>query len=132
MNIKTFIATTAVAIALPLSAIAGDKDPEKKAEWIAEKLELDDARAEQVETILTDYHEGKKELKKQKKERLESTLSEEERDKLKEMWKEEKRKHSKEHDDRHKRMDQKHHMDKKEHYKERMEKKDAMGSDDPS
>ncbi len=123
MDIKALIAAGVVATVVPLTSLAAShRDPGEVADRIAEKLDLDDTRAQQVEWIMTDYYESKEQLSKQKDERLKSVLSEEEMDKLEAMWKQGKKDRWKD-----KKMDAM--KDKQGMEKERMEKKDGMEKD---
>lgn len=107
MQIRHIIAATVLGIALPMSAMAGDD----YGKHLVKTLNLEGDRADQVQEIVDEYQEQKKELKEkmhdeysalsdQKEQKLKSVLTKEEfkqyealketkKDMMKE-WKEEK------------------------------------------
>jgi Spy/CpxP family protein refolding chaperone len=83
MKTRNMMLTLGLAMALPLTAVAGDE----KGKDVAKALGLDSTRAEQVEEIIDDYHEQHKEIKERKEERLDAVLTDDEMDRLKAMHK---------------------------------------------
>lgn len=110
MHRKSILAAAILALTLPFNAVA---DPEKKAEYVTEALNLQGDRASQVQEILEDHydqvkevmkraHEEMKQLKEEKKQNLEQVLTEQEMKQLKaihKLSKGHKRKHDKDDDE---------------------------------
>lgn len=110
MQMKHFLSAAVLSAAMPLTAFAG----EDKSEEVINALNLDGDRAEQVQGIMEDYHDQKKEIKKLaheqvkqlkdlKKQRLEAVLSDNEMQQLESMMEEKKEKRKekyKEHKDK--------------------------------
>lgn len=85
MKIKALITALGLAIALPFTAAAHDK--EAKAEDITRALNLDRTRAQQVEQIFDNYNTQHKLLKEQKEDQLETVLTDAEMERVKAMKK---------------------------------------------
>lgn len=92
MRIKTMMLAAGFALAMPLTASAGDD----KGKDIAKALNLDSTRSQQVEEIMENYHDQHERLKDQKEEQLDAILTDDEMDRLKKMKKD--RKHDKKYD----------------------------------
>lgn len=87
----THLAAAAIlGLALPLGAMANHGD---MADHIVKKLDLDDARAEEVRSVVKDYAEKRKELKEEYKEQLKNVLTDEEYEKLEAMKEAKREKH---------------------------------------
>lgn len=97
MQIKHMVAIASLTLSLPLTALANDKSDE-----VIKALNLQGAKAEQVEDIMENYHDQRKEvkerardsikaLKEQKKQQLEVVLTDAEMDQL-EAWHDAKKK----------------------------------------
>lgn len=84
MRLNYLIGTAVLGLALPLTAVAGDDKGEK----LAKALNLSGDRAEQVEQVLENYHEQRKEVKDQAEERL-STLGDQKKSQLRSILTEE-------------------------------------------
>lgn len=86
MKIKNVILSLGLAAAIPFTAYA-NYDAEEKAEHITKMLNMDQNRAQQVEQVFKNYEEQHKVLKEQKKQRLDSILTDDEMDQLEDMKK---------------------------------------------
>jgi phosphoserine phosphatase len=93
MNVRTLLLVTTLALPLAIP-VAAHPSHEGKAEKLLESLNLDDGRTEEVRQILQHFHEQRravheqakermKELHKAKHEQLQQVLTEEEMEKLK-------------------------------------------------
>ncbi len=69
MKIRHIVGSAVLGMALPMAAFA---DKEDKAEDVVNALNLDDQRGEEVQQVLENFHDQKKEVKERSKDQISS------------------------------------------------------------